>query len=347
MGDFYDINYKLYNMLDINGEKPEVFIADGNRTAGKSFSIKSKILKEALEKEDENQFIYLYRFKDDMPGCADSFFGDVVDVKYDGAEYEEKSLASGKIRLMLFEGKEVGFALAVNIARKYKQMSAVFRNVGNMFFDEYQDEDNVYVPMEVQKLISIHTTVARGKGKNIRYVPLYLASNTVSILNPYYSTFGINKRLKTNTRFLRGDGWVFERTFNKNAAEAFQNSGFNRAFKNNGYFQFASENQYLNDNYALIEKPKGRGSYMLTIKNDQTLYGVYRYPSCVYVSKSYDESFLYRVCFTVNDVTDDRFMRIGTTNYLVQMMRTEFNRGNVRFQDLECKNTFLDMVSFL
>ena len=55
MGDFYDINYKLYNMLDINGEKPEVFIADGNRTAGKSFSIKSKILKEALEKEDENQ----------------------------------------------------------------------------------------------------------------------------------------------------------------------------------------------------------------------------------------------------------------------------------------------------
>ena len=347
MENYYDINYKLYNMLDINKRRPEVYIADGNRTAGKSFSIKSKLLKEALEKEDENQFIYIYRYKDDMPGCGESFFGDVVDVKYEGAEYGEKSLVNGKIFQLIFEGKVVGFTCALSIARKYKQMSALFLDVGNMFFDEYQDEDNIYIPGEPGKLHSLHTSIARGKGKHVRYVPLYMASNTVSILNPYYSTFGINKRLKEDTKFLRGDGWVFERTFNKNAAEAFQESGFNRAFKNSGYFQYASENAYLNDNYALIEKPKGRGEYMLSIKNANKWYGVFRYPNVIYVSTSYDAYFRYRVCFTVDDVTDDRLVKIGTNNFMVTMMRDYFNRGEVRFQDLTCKNVFLDMISYL
>lgn len=347
MPEYYDVNYKLYNMLDINKRKPEIYMADGNRTAGKSFSIKYKLMKDVLGNPEEKQFMYIYRYKDDMPGCSECFFGDVVDEKYDGAEYGEQKIASGKIIQLLFEGKEVGFAVALSIARKYKPMSALFRDVGNMFFDEYQDEDNIYLPGEPDKLVGLHTTVARGKGKHVRYVPLFMASNTVSILNPYYSVFGINKRLKENTRYLRGDGWVFERTFNKNASEAFQESGFNRAFKNTGYFRYASENQYLNDNYALIEKPAGRGEYLLSVKNENKWYGIFRYPDVIYVSNSYDSMFRHRICFTVNDVTDDRLVKIGPNNFMVQMMRQYFNQGIVRFEDLQCKNVFLDMISYL
>lgn len=53
-------------------------------------------------------------------------------------------------------------------------------------FDEFQSENNDYCPNEVQKFISVHTSVARGQGKQLRYVPVYMLSNPVTLLNPYY-----------------------------------------------------------------------------------------------------------------------------------------------------------------
>ena len=72
--------------------------------------------------------------------------------------------------------------------------------------DEFQSETNHYCSMEVEKLISLHTTVARGNGEMARYVPVYLIGNPVSLLNPYYSAVGITNRIQENTKFIRGKG---------------------------------------------------------------------------------------------------------------------------------------------
>ena len=57
--------------------------------------------------------------------------------------------------------------------------------------------------------------MARGQGEQNRYLPVYMLSNPVSIINTYYVELGISSRLTDETRFLRGDGFVLEqgRTF--------------------------------------------------------------------------------------------------------------------------------------
>lgn len=344
---YYSCEY-LLTLKDEHGIVPDIYIADGNRTAGKSVSFKRKLTDTFLKsKSDVCQFVYIYRYKTDMQNVADMFFTDIRRLFYDGHEMTEKKLFDGAVVQLFLDAKPCGFAIPLSLSSKIKRMSAIFSCVAHGFFDEYQDENNVYLPDEVDKLMSLHTTIARGDGKQSRRVPLYMASNTVSILNPYYSALGINKRLKSNTKILRGNGWVFERTYNENAQKEFQNSAFNRAFSKSKYHSFASQNVYLNDNQSLIGKPTGSSNYLVSIKYNSEWFNVRQYTSCIYVSEGYDETFPRRICFNVDDVTDDRAVMIGTNNFIVQMLRTYFNRGVMRFDNLKSKNMTLDLLSYM
>lgn len=345
MGDYYSIE-RLRTMKDINGQVPELFIVDGNRTAGKSFSIKSMLVDTFLKKKDINQFFYLYRYKTDMQNCSEQFFGDLEE-RYNGYVMTEKKLFDGAVIQLFLNNKLCGFCLPLSLSTKIKRFSSIFSQVRHGFFDEYQDENNNYLEDEIGKLMSIHTSIARGHSKQHRYVPLYMASNTVSVLNPYYSTLGITKRLKDNTKFLKGNGWVFERTYNTSAKKAFEESGFNKAFSANKYYQFASENVYLNDNLSLIEKPTGVSVYLLTVKYNGEYYNIRRYSNVVYVSEGCDATFPTRVCFNVNDVVDDRNIMITRNNYNVVFLRNYFSRGCMRFENIKCKNMTFDLLSYV
>ena len=347
MGKYYSCEY-LLTLKDANRNIPDIYIADGNRTAGKSVSFKRKLVDTFLAKKtDINQFYYLYRYKTDMQNVADMFFTDIRRLFYDGHEMTERKLFDGAVIELQLDGEPCGYAMPLSLSSKIKRMSAIFVRLAHGFFDEYQDENNQYLPNEVDKLHSIHTTIARGDGKQSRRVPLYMASNTVSILNPYYNLFGINKLLHSNTKILRGDGWVFERTYNENAQREFETSAFNRAFAKTKYYSFASQNVYLNDNMALVSRPEGHSEYIVSIRYNLEWFNVRKYNTCVYVSQGYDSSFPKRVSFQVNDVIDDRAAMITSSNYIIMYLRTFFNKGVMRFDGVKSKNMMLDMLSYI
>lgn len=346
MDKYYSCD-RLLTLKDKNGKPPEIFITDGNRTAGKSVSYKKKLISTFLKTKDVNQFFYLYRNKSDMSNCADVFFNDIKRIFYPSYSMTEKRILNGNIVVLYLNGVECGYCLPLSMSHKFKNMSALFSRVKHGFFDEYQNENNIYLPNEVEKLMSLHISIARGDGEQHRYVPLYMASNTVSILNPYYSALGINKMLKKNTKILKGDGWVFERTYNENANAAMTESGFVRAFSKSKYSSFASSNVYLNDNESLIERPSGGNQYLLTVIYNQKPYNIRKYSDVVYVSTGCDETFNNRICFNVNDVVDDRALRVTTGNFIVIMLREYFNRGMMRFENLDCKNMTLDLLSYI
>ena len=347
MGKYYDCNY-LLTLKDRNGNLPDIYITDGNRTAGKTVSFKRRLVDTFLKsKTDVNQFYLIYRYKTDMQSLSESFFTDIKRLFYQAHEMTEKKLFDGAVVMLLLDEKPCGYCLPLSLSAKIKRMSSIFVTVAHGFFDEYQDENNTYLPNEIDKLMSIHTSIARGDGKQSRRVPLYMASNTVSMLNPYYQALGINKMLKRDTKILRGDGWVYERTYNENAAQAFTGSAFNRAFASSKYFGHAAENVYLNDNDALIARPSGANEYMLSIRYNNVWYSVRKYNTCIYVSEGADETFPRRVCFNYTDVIDDRAVMINSSNYIILTLRTYFHRGLMRFENLQCKNMMFDMLSFM
>ena len=216
-----------------------------------------------------------------------------------------------------------------------------------MFFDEFQSESNHYCTDEIKKLLSIHTSVARGHGEQIRYVPVYMCSNPVSIINPYYVEMGISDRLKETTKFLKGNGFVLEQGYIESASKAQKLSGFNQAFANNEYVAYSSECVYLNDNTAFIDKPHGAGRYLATIRYKGVDYGLREYAESgiIYCDNRPDSSFKTKLSVTTNDHRIN-YVMLKRNDFFLSNLRFYFEQGCFRFKDLRCKEAILKALSY-
>ena len=88
-----------------------------------------------------------------------------------------------------------------------------------------------------------------------RRFPVYMCSNNVTIFNPYFDYFNVGVRLQSRTKFLRGDGWVLEQTFNEAAATAIKDNFHSMSEKELAY---ATENKYLLDDNQFVGDVPGR-----------------------------------------------------------------------------------------
>src|SRR5699024_7557646 len=271
---YYD-GTKLLSMKDINGKTPEIFMCTSNRTGGKTTYFGRLAVNKFLKYQ--KKFGLTYRFNYELDDICDKFYKDIGSLFFNGYEMTTKRRASGLFHELYLNDVSCGYAFALNGADQIKKYSHLFSDVDIMLFDEFQSETNHYCPAQVKKFISLHTSVARGQGKQVRYVPVYMMSNPVSIINPYYVAMGISNRLKDDTKFLRGDGFVLEQGFNESASVAQKESGFNRAFAGNEYVAYSSEAVYLNDSKAFIDRPVGNSRYICTLRYHGVDYGVKEY----------------------------------------------------------------------
>ena len=342
---YYD-GTKLLSMLDINNEKPEIYICTGNRTGGKTTYFNRLCVNRFLSKGEK--FCLVYRFNYELDNCADKFFKDIGSLFFPGKEMTSRRRASGTFHELLLDGSSCGYAVALNGADQLKKYSHLLSDIDRMLFDEFQSETNHYCPNEINKLQSVHTSIARGHGKQIKYVPVYMLSNTVTILNPYFVEFGICDRLKDDTKFLRGEGYVLEQCFIESASRAQQESAFNRAFKNSGYLGYSSQNVYLNDNTAFIEKPSNSKSrYIATLRYEGKDYALREYSELgfVYCDNSADSSYKYKITVTTDD-HQLNYVMLKRNDMFLENMRYLFERGCFRFKDMKCKEVVLKTLSY-
>lgn len=341
---FYD-GTKLLSMKDINGLTPEIFISTSNRSAGKT-TYYGRMVVNRFKKQGK-KFCLLYRFNYELTGCADQFFKDIGHLFFKGDEMTEVKRANGVFVELFLNEQPCGYCISLNFADQIKKKSHLLSDVDSILFDEFQSENNHYCDEEVSKFMSIHTSLARGGGEQVRYLPVYMISNAVSIINPYYLSLGIADRLKTDTNYLKGDGFVLEQGFYQNVANAQKASGFNRAFKNESYLKYAAQNVYLNDNLNLIERMQGLSDYIVTIKKNDRFYGVRRFTDTglFYIDNRADETYPDKI--VPNAVEQEQgYMLLGRSSLLMSSLRLAFERGYVRFRNQECKAVFFDLMKY-
>ena len=340
---------KLLSLKDLNGETPEIYICTTNRTGGKTTYFSRLCVNKFLN--GDGKFCLIYRFNYELDDVADKFFKVIKSLFFPQYTMVSKRRADGLYHelFLVKDEKEVscGYAVTLNSADVIKKYSHLFSDVERMLFDEFQSETNHYCSNEIQKLISIHTSIARGDGKQVRYVPVYMLSNTVSIINPYYIELGISTRLREDTKFLRGDGFVLEQGFIKSASEAQKSSGFNRAFSNNAYVSYSAENVYLQDNKAFIEKPTGQSYYLCTIKYNNNDYGIREYPDSgiVYCDDRPDKTFKGKIAVTTSD-HNVNYVMLKRNDFFLNSLRYYFEKGCFRFKDLRCKEALMKAISY-
>lgn len=344
MSSYYD-GTKLLSMRDINGGKPELYLCVSNRNAGKTVYFNRLCVNRW--KDGKGKFIVIYRFNYELDDVAEKFFKDVRNLFFNDSVMSSKRKAAGIFHELYINDESCGYAISLNSADQIKKYAHLFNDANRMIFDEFQSESNHYCSDEVSKLISIHTSVARGGGEQVRYVPVYMLSNPVSLINPYYTDLGISARLTEETKFLRGDGFVFEQGFNETASQAQKESAFNRAFSNNKYVAYASENVYLNDNVSFIERPQGRSKYLATIKFKGTEYAIKEYADLgiIYCDDRPDLTFGNKIAVTTDD-HQLNYVMLKNNDFFLSSLRYYFERGCFRFKDLRCKEALLCALSY-
>lgn len=344
MCSYYD-GTKLLSLTDLDGKQPEILMVTTNRTGGKTTYFGRLCVNKF--KKGQGKFALLYRYNYELDDCADKFFKDLSTLFFSGSIMESKRKASGIFHELFLDGESCGYALSLNSADQLKKYSHLFSDVNRMIFDEFQSESNHYCSDEIKKFISIHTSVARGQGEQVRYVPVYMLSNPVSIINPYYVELGISNRLRDDTKFLRGHGFILEQGFINSASIAQKESGFNKAFAKNSYVAYSSECVYLNDNKAFIEKPNGIGRYLCTIKYKGTDFGVREFADSgfIYVDDRPDTSYKYKITVTTRD-HEINYVMLKRNDMFLTNLRFYFEKGCFRFKDLRCKEAILKALSY-
>lgn len=348
---YYD-GTKLLSMKDLNGKPPEIYICTTNRTGGKTTYFGRMVVNRFMKQG--KKFALLYRFNYELDDVADKFYKDLRQLFFPGSDMVSKRKASGIFHeLYIFKNGDeetaecCGYAISLNSADQLKKYSHLFSDVDSILFDEFQSETNHYCAEEIRKFLSIHTSIARGAGEQVRYVPVYMLGNQVSIINPYYTDMGISCRLNADTNFLRGDGFVLENGFIETASRAQKESGVNRAFKNNTYVQYSSENVYLNDNMAFVEKPIGKSKYLATLRYKGCDFGIreYRELGILYCDDKPDLTFPSRISVTTED-HNINYVMLKANDMFICNLRFFFEHGAFRFKDLRCKEALLTCISY-
>lgn len=344
MGNYYD-GTKLLSLTDINGNRPEIYMCTTNRTGGKTTYFGRLVVNRFIDKREK--FGLLYRYNYELDDCADKFFKDIGELFFNGYTMTSKKRAKGIYHELYLNGEPCGYAVSINSADQVKKNSHFFSDVKRLIFDEFQSESNTYCPNEIKKFISVHTSMARGQGEQNRYLPVYMLSNPVSIINPYYVELGISSRLTDETRFLRGDGFVLEQGFVESAADAQKSSGFNKAFARNSYVAYSSESVYLNDNKAFVDRPQGVGRYMATLKYNGQTYGIREFAEAgvIYCDDRADETFPLKITVTTDD-HELNYVMLKRNDLFLFNLRYYFERGCFRFKDLRCKEAVLKSLSY-
>lgn len=341
---FYD-GTKLLSTKDLNGNTPEIYMCTSNRSAGKTTYFNRLCVNRFLNKKQK--FALLYRFNYELTDCAEQFFKDIGGLFFNGMHMESKNRSGGMYHELFLDDVPCGYAIALNNADAIKKKSHYFSDVENIMFDEFQSETNHYCDREVEKFISIHNSIARGKGKQTRFVPVFMCANPITILNPYYTELGIAERLKSDTKFLRGEGFVLEQGFNDSASKAQKESAFNRAFQRNRYIGYSTEASYLNDSKAFIEKPQGNSRYLATLKYNGKEYGIREYEELgiLYCDDRPDYTFNMKLTVSTAD-HDVNYVMLKRNSLFLNNMRFFFEKGCFRFKDMSCKEAVLKSLSY-
>lgn len=347
---YYD-GTKLLSLMDINGNKPEIYMCTTNRSGGKTTYFNRLLVNSWIKKKEK--FCLIYRYNYELDDISNKFFKDINTLFFQDYSMESERKANGiyhELKLINNangEAENCGYAITLNSADQIKKLSHFFSDTQRMLFDEFQSETNHYCNDEVTKFISIHQSIARGQGKQSRYVPVYMIANPVTILNPYYVEMDIATRLNAETNFLRGDGFVLEQGYVESAAEAQTMSAFNRAFARNKYTAYAAQGIYLNDNLTFIEKPKGTSRYLCTLRYNGTDFAIREFADLgiLYCDDRADKNNPNRLSITTQD-HNVNFVMLKRNDLFVNNMRYYFDHGCFRFKDLRSKDAVLKMLSY-
>lgn len=331
--EFYNGD-KITSLRDKNDRIPGLRVITGNRSSGKTTYFNTRAMKRFYK--NGSQTAFLYRNINELKKTYERVFKP-IEFRFDPKHFRVSAPSTDGYTTLYVEDKIFGYGIALRACDNIKKVSNLFNNVDEIIWDEFQSVSGNYLPDEIGKFLIVYDSIARGENQMVRPVPVIAISNLISMLNPLMTKLKIFNNVDKDTKFMRGDGFVFEQNINLAAVQLRNNDPVRRALGE----EENPEAVYL-DNTSNIGRLKGKNKYFITLFINNGQFGVRWYENgLVSCTKKIDKTC--RFCYTNNIEMADRFW---TYNNDIPRLRMKFQRGEFVFEDLECRQAMIDFLKY-
>ena len=315
-----------------------------SRGLGKTYGSIKMCIKDFLK--NGNEFIYLRRYKTELNSSAKNLF-DAINLNN---EFPDYILSSNGNKFFIQPKKDedgksdkvqIGYAISLSTANILK--STNFSKVRTIIFDEFLLGPGVfhYLPNEVEAFLDLYETAAR-----MRDVRVFFLGNAITQTNPYFNYFKLSLPYNSDFKTFKDGLIVVNYATNKDYTDAKKQTKFGKIIEDTHYSQYAIDNDWLKDDKAFVEKKQGLCRNVSVIRLHGKMYGVWynsenrRY----YISEDYDPSNICIFSFDSSDHDEMTILASARSHPFFKYIVDNYKIGNVWFEDINIKNTFLTLI---
>lgn len=327
-----------YNYDKIRSYNALMSIIMTNRGYGKTYGFKDMAIKNFLK--NGKQFMYIRRYKTDIDKEKINLFWSDIENKYP----QHKFKIQGKRAYI--DGKVAGYFVALSTSLNLK--SVPFPDVTLMAYDEFiiGGGSQQYIKGEVTLFAELMSTVIRKRND----VRVFLLANNVSMVNPYFTYFGVNPKPNEKFTLVKNGELVIEISTSDEFIQEMKETKFGLLFKDTHYSDYAIENKSLLDSNTFIETyPLKDCIPVCSITYDEKKIQIWLHKTNgnYYCNEKIVDTTL-NFSLTSNDHNENSFLKTKLTNYpFFNNCIKAFQVGQIRFSNQFVKQTMYDVFRLL
>lgn len=328
-------NNIFYSSRDILSYKRLYNFIMGVRGHGKTYDTTRRLIKAGIENKRVT-FVVLVRYKEDIIAIKDNWW-QIVEHLF--PEYKFSSL--GKVIYASNEIEKIAIGEFVALTEYVRAKKVPRPYIKYIVFDECLNEDNDYLPNEINKFLSVCDSIIRNRDD----VRVFLIANTISIINPYFDYFGLTKFQNRFTKGLHNS--ILEFTDSDEFKQYRKSTKFGSSIDGTDYAKFSIKGEFmLDDTTNVITNPKGTYKYLYNILLDGYNISVYLVNNLLFFSKCKDYT---RIIYTpyLDDAKTGNAIFCEKSFRVFKLIKKYFLANQVMYETLHIKNEIVLFIQFL
>ena len=329
----------FYNPSRIISYNALLNLVIGERGVGKTYSMKTYVIKRFLNKH--KQFAYIRRYDTDLEESvgrtSDNKFFEQVKNEFPDSTF--KISKSKKVRRLYIDGEICGYALPLSSADSLK--SSTYENVDTIIYDEFmlkEGSSQHYLRNEPEIILDLIETIGR-----LRDIRIYCLGNAISSTCPLMAYFDLTLPYNTDIKLFKEGTIAVEYIKNEKYREVKKASRFGKLIEGTKYGKYAIDNEFLTDSKSFIKKKdKNAKFYFILIVNGKN-YGIWRdfKNQVIYVSTDIDPNCPIKFAIHEEDHTESTVFAKVRSNFWFKQIINSYRFARLCFESQTVKNLFM------
>ena len=311
----------------------------GERGVGKTYGALKFIVNKWLDKKE--QFIYLRRYKTELPTNIDKLFGKLIK----NGEFGDHELTLEKHRdqaIVKVDGEIAGYCLPLSTSMILK--SNDFSDVKTIIYDEFiiEKSNYRYLQNEVHFLLEFVETVGR-----LRDIRVIFLGNAVQKANPYFNYWNLDTPFNSEFKTYRNGLILVNYIKNLQYRAAKRASRFGQLIDGTEYGSYAIDNKFLHENQTFIEKHDGHAKFFFIIIANGHKIGIWSSTvnGKIYFSNKYDDKCPIIYTTSTEDHNENTTLIKARNSTFMLTIIEKYRQGLVCFENQMIKSIILPILN--